>query len=355
MKPQATRSRIWLERGLLLSGLTALAISAWFLFGAGLWQRSEDRRFEQAVRQQAQPEAKNAALAPELPGETTSPVATANAGSDNVLGRLSIPRLGMRSIVREGATDAVLARALGHIRGTALPGEPGNLAVAGHRDTLFRGLRNIVVADRIVLETVRGNYEYQVETTEVVAPDAVEVLRSGEYSQLTLVTCYPFNYIGSAPNRFIVKARLVEPVQAAPAAEKPTAKRKTAEVKPVVAPQPKSRPARKPDRATRGTHRIDFTVATGRSHELVPGQVWFGVSGKSSGKRRLSTWVWMAPARRTIWLRDKELSAPVLFRNGDHHYRLVVTRTTAKGVSGYLVRTDNYAKPVPRPHVASLR
>jgi LPXTG-site transpeptidase (sortase) family protein len=101
--------------------------------------------------------------------------------------------------------------ALGHIPGTALPGEPGNVAVAGHRDTLFRGLRNVRVGDRIEFETPgKGTYFYVVESTTIVSPREVSVLNAGLHPELTLVTCYPFNYVGSAPYRFIVKARQVE-------------------------------------------------------------------------------------------------------------------------------------------------
>lgn len=124
------------------------------------------------------------------------------------VGRLSIPALGVRAIVREGTETGILGVALGHIAGTAMPGRPGNTAVAGHRDTLFRGLRNIKRGMRIEFETPeRLKYVYEVENISVVSPSQVSVLKAGLYPQLTLVTCYPFDYVGSAPYRFIVKAR----------------------------------------------------------------------------------------------------------------------------------------------------
>src|SRR5262249_34912812 len=97
--------------------------------------------------------------------------------------------------------------AVGHIPGTAFPGAEGNVGVAGHRDMLFRGLRNIRKNDLIEFETLQGKYTYQVEQLRIVKPHQTEVLADGKQPELTLVTCYPFYYVGSAPDRFIVQAR----------------------------------------------------------------------------------------------------------------------------------------------------
>jgi sortase A len=101
-----------------------------------------------------------------------------------------------------------LRRAVGHIRGTPLPGQQGNVALAGHRDTFFRGLRKVLVNDEITLTTLSGSYRYRVDSTKVVKPEETEVLED-DGDILTLVTCYPFNFVGSAPRRFIVRARRV--------------------------------------------------------------------------------------------------------------------------------------------------
>jgi sortase A len=98
--------------------------------------------------------------------------------------------------------------AVGHLPGTALPGQTGNMALAGHRDTFFRALRNLRLGDRIVVQSPEGSYEYEVETTAVVVPTDLSVLRSSADREITLITCYPFSWIGSAPYRFIVRARL---------------------------------------------------------------------------------------------------------------------------------------------------
>ena len=90
--------------------------------------------------------------------------------------------------------------------GTAFPGEPGNVGIAGHRDTFFRLLRSIQRNDAITVSTVRGIYRYRVATTKVVGPEDVQVLYPTGRDVLTLVTCFPFDYVGSAPKRFIVQA-----------------------------------------------------------------------------------------------------------------------------------------------------
>lgn len=129
----------------------------------------------------------------------------------SIIGRLTIPRLNLSAMVREGDRESTLSLALGHVPNTALPGEPGNVGIAGHRDTIFRSLRGIHKNDLIQLETVSsGSHLYQVTSMNIVDPTDVSVLRSSRESELTLVTCYPFNYVGSAPERFIVKAREVD-------------------------------------------------------------------------------------------------------------------------------------------------
>ncbi len=112
--------------------------------------------------------------------------------------------------MRHGVDDETLDLAVGHVTDTARPGEIGNTVLAGHRDTFFRGLRNIRMDDRIVLVVPPLEYEYRVVSLEVVPPTEISVLDPTENEVLTLVTCHPFNFIGSAPNRFIVRAERVE-------------------------------------------------------------------------------------------------------------------------------------------------
>jgi sortase A len=126
-----------------------------------------------------------------------------------LVGRIEIPRLGVSVMVFEGVEAATLRRAAGHIPGTALPGHGGNVGIAGHRDTLFRPLRNIRRNDLITLTTPRGEYRYRVLSTKIVNPGDVAVLNPDGNEILTLVTCYPFYFVGSAPDRFIVRAERV--------------------------------------------------------------------------------------------------------------------------------------------------
>jgi sortase A len=109
-------------------------------------------------------------------------------------------------MVVEGVDDNDLKRAVGHIPGTALPGESGNVGIAGHRDTFFRPLRSIQLDDTITVSTLQGSSRYRVVSTNVVRPEDIQVLYPTGRATLTLVTCFPFDYVGSAPKRFIVRA-----------------------------------------------------------------------------------------------------------------------------------------------------
>lgn len=125
------------------------------------------------------------------------------------LGRIEIPRLGLSAIVRDGADDETLARAVGLVPGTAKPGESGNMVLAGHRDTFFRPLRKIEIDDVIRMVVPPHTYEYRVSSLRVVAPTETSVLDSNGIDELTLVTCYPFRFFGPAPDRYIVSATRV--------------------------------------------------------------------------------------------------------------------------------------------------
>jgi sortase A len=126
----------------------------------------------------------------------------------SIIGRLEIPRLGVSTVVRAGDDARTLQLAVGHIPGTALPGDAGNVGLAGHRDTFFRKLSDVRPDDEIRLVTREGTFRYLVERTNVVEPSDVWVLDATEHPALTLVTCYPFTYVGTAPQRFIVRAAL---------------------------------------------------------------------------------------------------------------------------------------------------
>ena len=147
---------------------------------------------------------------PVAPTGSSRPVRHAPPAAGTVVGRVDIPRVGVSAMVREGDDVKTLRRAVGHVPGTALPGELGNAALAGHRDTFFRGLRNIQEGDEIVVNTAERDVRYVVRGTQIVKPTDISVLAPTPNSTLTLVTCYPFNYIGAAPKRFIVRAEIAK-------------------------------------------------------------------------------------------------------------------------------------------------
>ncbi|MEO8594619.1 MAG: class D sortase [Candidatus Solibacter sp.] len=180
----------WSRRLLLSVGLLLLGYCAFVMLDSWAFQRSELREFNRVV----------SVGPPVVLRESAPPVA------DALIGRIEVPRIGLSAMVVEGTTTLALRRAAGHIASTGMPGVPGNVGIAAHRDTFFRPLRNIRMNDVITLTTVEAEYRYRVVSTKVVEPGDVSVLDSSGDEILTLVTCYPFFFVGSAPDRFIVRA-----------------------------------------------------------------------------------------------------------------------------------------------------
>jgi sortase A len=177
---------------LLALGIAALGYAGYTLLDLYWFQRVETSKLE-AARVIAEP----------------PPVATVPVAIGGVIGEIEVPRIGLKAIVVQGDSEKLLRRSVGHLPGTPLPGEPGNIALAGHRDGLFRPLRNIQPGDAITLRTRDRQFEYQVEWTAIVPPTATQVIQPTSEPALTLVTCYPFYYVGAAPERFIVRARSI--------------------------------------------------------------------------------------------------------------------------------------------------
>lgn len=125
------------------------------------------------------------------------------------MGILRIPKIDVEVPVLEGTDDLILNRGVGHVAGTANPGDDGNVAIAGHRDGFFRGLKDVAVGDKIELVTLQTTDTYVIDNITIVDPSDVSVLRPRSRSSLTLITCYPFYFIGSAPQRYIVQASIV--------------------------------------------------------------------------------------------------------------------------------------------------
>ena len=192
------RALVWLERLLLVIAIVCLGYYTYVSAETYLYQAYENRELD--------------AVLASAPARTTAPTAATRQrprpANGEIIGRVEIPRLDVSAIVRAGSDARTLQLAVGHIPGTALPGEPGNIGLAAHRDTFFRRLKDIRPDDEIRVATPDGSFVYRVERTVVVKPTDVWVLDPTDSSILTLVTCYPFTYVGSAPQRFIVRASL---------------------------------------------------------------------------------------------------------------------------------------------------
>ena len=154
-----------------------------------------------------------AAAAASAPAISMAPV------TGSWVARLDAPSVRLSATVLEGSDAGTLARGAGHIEDTALPGQPGNVGIAGHRDTTFRAVRDLRVGDPIELTTSDRIYRYLITKTFIVEPEDIYVLDSSDRPMLTLVTCYPFTYIGGAPHRYILQAVLVDQVARTPPAE----------------------------------------------------------------------------------------------------------------------------------------
>jgi sortase A len=198
---RAAEVLLWLERTLLAVGIV---LGVW----AGL-HVAEARYFASLPIPGPRP-----AVA-RLPGEGGNQIVEPTAGGDRAvrsgdwIARLDAPTVHLSATVVEGSDDETLGRAAGHIEDTALPGDGGNVGIAAHRDTIFRPVRSLKLGDPLVLTTADRVFEYRIGLLKIVNPEDVYVLDPTPNPTLTLVTCYPFTFIGHAPQRFIVQAQLV--------------------------------------------------------------------------------------------------------------------------------------------------
>ena len=181
----------WSQRLLLMTGLLALGYVGLAMLDARHYQVFAKRSLERQMQAEKKPHVFQPSPA---------------IKRDDVLGRLDIPRLGLSVAVLQGTSSRTLRLGAGHIDGTPLPGEAGNSALAGHRDTFFRALKDIREQDEIQFQTVTGLFRYHVDWVKIVQPADISVLAPSTQSELTLVTCYPFYFLGAAPNRFVVRA-----------------------------------------------------------------------------------------------------------------------------------------------------
>jgi len=311
--PRPNKAARWIGNVLLIAGAIAVCISAFSWLSLTIWESWQSRKFDRS--------------------RTTAPQTQAQAhiANGSILGRIAIPRVHVRAMVREGDSDRTLSIALGHIPGTAFPGQQGNVGIAGHRDTLFRGLKHVTANDEITFETPRASYVYRVESTQIVKPEHIEVLKPGPNRELTLVTCFPFDYVGSAPDRFIVKARLVS--------ENDLAQNEIHEEPAPVAAAAHPSPHTLAAPSSASPNEIAFNLPEGHSRELVPGKIWVGLSTADATDRSVNGWVWVMPDRRTVWLRNVDTRHPVIFYQDGEQRELVITGVERASARGYLVKS----------------
>ncbi|HEV3217705.1 MAG TPA: class D sortase [Vicinamibacterales bacterium] len=195
----------WIDRSLSAFGLCCLIFYAIFTARAAIYQRRANADINAMVAARRPSEA---AVSRRVP-ETAPPSVPVMRG--DVIGRVEVPRLKLSAAVAEGDDDSTLGKAVGHLPDTPLPWQQkGNVAFAAHRDGLFRPLRNIRLNDEVRVITARGDFSYRVRKTQIVDPDAVWVIAPTPRPTLTLITCYPFSFVGHAPHRFIVQAERVD-------------------------------------------------------------------------------------------------------------------------------------------------
>lgn len=198
----APRPLLWsiLADLLIAIGLGAVLYAAWFLVDGAVYQRAQKAEF---VRPMV------AEVAPPKVVEPAEPASPLEADS-GLIGELKIANVDLDVMVGEGLDKQTLRRAAGHPEWSARPGEPGNLILLGHRDTFFRPLRGLKRGDVAEIRTKAGVFRYRIHRIRIVAPEDVDVAQDLNRSELTLVTCYPFYFVGPSPRRFVAQGRLIE-------------------------------------------------------------------------------------------------------------------------------------------------
>jgi sortase A len=196
----------WLERLLVVVGVVCLGYFVYMSAEARQFQREQAAAFESALDRGRSTEPERTAAVEAPAALEASAVPERPSLGAGVLALLEIPRLGISTPVLSGDDTRTLDVAVGHLPDTPKPWEDGNSAFAAHRDGLFRPLRNIRVGDEVRVRTLEGEFTYRVREIKIVLPSDLSVLDPGDGPRLTLITCYPFNFVGNAPKRFIVHA-----------------------------------------------------------------------------------------------------------------------------------------------------
>ncbi len=272
-----------------------LAVSLWLaVWLTAKWYQAEgNRELERRVEESRS--TKTASRAPSV-----------RLAKGDLIGRIEIPRLDLSTVIFEGDDDDTLKMGVGHLSGSPLPGEAGNVVLAAHRDTFFRPLRDIRNRDRIDVITPAGTRRYQVDSTNIVTPDHIQVLAPTQTATLTLVTCFPFDWFGHAPMRFIVRAHQLNSPRSV--ADSTGASTQTS--------------AQTPEETSRGMTTVDAPSPGALSpRDLSPRDL----SPRDLSPRVLSNEP--APAPRKVWRRDPDVEPRV--------------RTVPVAATGVALRTTN--------------
>jgi LPXTG-site transpeptidase (sortase) family protein len=194
------------SRVLIVAGSLGVASYLWSESELWFYQRVQSARLREApaVVEVSPTAAQPPAFRPAILRKILEP-------DPRVLGEIEIPRLHFRAVIRDGIDQATLRKAVGHVTSTPIPGDRGNSVIAGHRDTFFRALRGIEHGDTIRIHRKTGVVSYSVDSLAIVAPEAVEVMRPAAETRITLITCYPFEYVGPSPRRFVAGALAIRP------------------------------------------------------------------------------------------------------------------------------------------------
>jgi sortase A len=232
------RARLWCERLFLASGLALITVYGAARLHSELYSRYDQRAFERA--RAGRPVSRENFASDRLAIDRMQPAATPSSLPDRIdihaaddanqedwsvqrrrtylrlkedeatlpMAKLEIPAVGLTAMVREGTDPLTLNRGVGHIAGTSFPGQFGNIGIAGHRDGYFRKLGDLSLKDLVVITTRTATYRYRVQQIAIVNPSDVSVLKQHASPELTLVTCFPIRFVGAAPKRLVVTAKI---------------------------------------------------------------------------------------------------------------------------------------------------
>ena len=196
--------------GLLLTGLTFLGAWTWEQLDTRWFQETQNRRLAELQQTRSSTPKSLTSSSSSATRAKGKPAPTVPPRTGDLIGKIDIGRVGLSAIIAEGTDNRTLRRAVGHVPSTPLPGDDGNVVLAGHRDSFFRALRTVEEGDEIELTTPGATLRYAITSIEVVGAEDTDVLWPTKEKSLTLITCYPFHYIGPAPDRYVVRARQLD-------------------------------------------------------------------------------------------------------------------------------------------------